>query len=122
MSKIRPLKQVHLSRLSPVMWTPKTGYPRPELSVPIHSVNSEGMGSENDDGRYVATPMNPKASPLWSNIYRIGAAGALSRVAPFGPDAFGTTEEERSTLGQFWPFIVAFGGMALFVYFGSRRP
>ena len=121
MSKIKPLKQVHLSRLSPVMWTPETGYPRPGLSVPINSVNGGGMGSENDDGRYVATPMNPKASPLWSNLYRIGAAGALSRVAPFGPDAFGATEEQ-STLSKFWPLIVAFGGLALFTYFGSRRP
>lgn len=104
------------------MWTPQTGYPRPELSVPIPSVNSGGMGSENDDGRYVATPMNPKASPLWSNLYRIGAAGKLSRVGPFGPNAFGATEENGSTLSNIWPFLVAFAGMGLFAYFGSRRP
>jgi hypothetical protein len=121
MNKIKALKQVHLSRLSPVMWTVQTGYPRPEISVPISSVNGGGMGSENDDGRYVATPMNPKASPLWSNTYRIGAAGALSRVAPYGPSAFGTAEE-GSKLSDLWPFFVALGGVALFTYFGSRRP
>ena len=120
MNRIKPLKQVHLSRLSPVMWTPQTGYPRPEISVPISSVNGGGMGSENDDGRYVATSMNPKASPLWSNLYRVGAAGALSRVAPYGPSAFGG--EESSTLSSLWPFFVAIGGIALFSYFGSRRP
>jgi hypothetical protein len=108
---------VHLSRLSPVMWTLQTGYPRPEIAVPIPEVN--GMGSDNDDGRYVATPINPKGSPLWSNLYRIGAAGALSRVAPYGPDAFGTDNgvDRMSTLKSLWPFFLALGGMAAFTYF-----
>lgn len=135
MNQVKPLKQVHLSRLSPVMWTLGTGYPRPEISVPIPSVNGGGMGGTGEylevpmsgmgtdavDGRYVATSINPKASPLWSNLYRIGAAGALSRVAPFGPDAFGT-DEEPSTLSKLMPFLVAFAGIGLFTYFGSRSP
>lgn len=137
MNKVQPLKKVHLSRLSPVMWTLQTGYPRPEISVPIPKVNN-GMGADVEeafaeylevpmsgmgasDGRYVATPINPKASPLWSNLYRIGAAGALSRVAPFGPDAFGT-DEEPSTFRKSLPFLVPLVGIALFTYFSSRSP
>jgi hypothetical protein len=129
MNAVKQLKQVHLSRLSPVMWTLQTGYPRPEIAVPIQEINGGmGMGEAdpaNSDGRYVATPINPKASPLWSNIYRLGAAGALSRVAPYGPDAFGTDngngEMQPSTFGALWPFFLAFGGMALLTYFGTRR-
>lgn len=125
MSAVKPLKQVHLSRLSPVMWTLQTGYPRPEIAVPIQEINGGmGMGEAdpaNSDGRYVATPINPKASPLWSNLYRIGAAGALSRVAPFGPDAFGTDNGDQPSTWGLWPFFLAFGGMALLTYFGTKR-
>lgn len=37
------LKRVHLSRLSPVMWGWKSGYPRRELGVPIKPAY-QGMG------------------------------------------------------------------------------
>jgi len=126
--RVKHLNKIHLPRLSPVMWSLQQGYPRKEIAVPIPDVQSIGMGddSQNADGRYVATQINPKASPLWSNLYRIGAAGALSRVAPFGPDAFGTdtengqTESQQSALSGLWPFALAFGGVALITYLGTR--
>jgi len=42
--EVRPLKQKHLSRLSPVMWTLQTGYPRPEIAAPIPPAPN-GMGN-----------------------------------------------------------------------------
>jgi len=128
MNQVKPLRQKHLSRLSPVMWTLQTGYPRPEIAVPIPEaqgmseyleVPMSGMGDAG--GRYEATPINPKASPLWSNLYRIGTAGALSRVAPFGPSAFGNDNGNGSTLSSLWPFFLAFGGMAALTFLFTRR-
>lgn len=35
-SGLKPLKQIQLSTLSPVMWSLKGGYPRKQVSVPIN--------------------------------------------------------------------------------------
>jgi hypothetical protein len=34
------------------------------------------------------TGVDPRGEALWSNLYRVGTAGSLSRVTPFGPAAF----------------------------------
>ena len=73
------LKQVHLSRLSPVMWGWKQGYPRKELGVPIQP--AYGMGGYES--------VNPIGSPIWSNTWQQRAAGALKRVNPSAMDGCG---------------------------------
>jgi hypothetical protein len=46
------LDRVHLSRLSPVMWSWKHGYPRKQLGVPIKPAYNAGMGAMgNGEGR-----------------------------------------------------------------------
>jgi hypothetical protein len=90
------LKIKHLARLSPVMHAYGQPFVREEEWVPI----GDGMGviGENyghagtlDDNYERAprgTPVDPRGEALWSNLYRIGTAGSLSRVTPFGPAAF----------------------------------
>jgi len=85
--ELRGLNQVHLSRLSPVMWSLKGGYPRKAMTVPIGAVG--GMGGD-DDGRYKSVPLEYQRQPVWNDLYRVGVLGAMSRVAPFGPAGFGT--------------------------------
>ena len=72
------LNRVHLSRLSPVMWSWQQGYPRKELGVPIKPAYN-GMGAYE-----TATPISPKGSPVWSDTWQQRAAGALQRVSPYG--------------------------------------
>jgi hypothetical protein len=74
------LKRIHLSRLSPVMWSWKHGYPRKELGVSIKPAYN-GMGNYE-----MATPINPKGSPIWSETWQQRAAGALQRVSPYAMD------------------------------------
>ena len=122
------LKQVHLSRLSPVMWGWKDGYPRKQLGVPIKPAYN-GMGSYATQAPYEqVTGINPAGDSVWNNLYRIGVAGKLSRTAPFGPSAFsgccgvGTEESgSENTMGALWPFFLAFGAFGLITYFGMRR-
>lgn len=98
--ELRGLKQVHLSRLSPVMWSVKHGYPRKAMTVPIESVG--GM-SGDDDGRYKSVPLDYQRQPVWNDLYRVGVLGAMSRVAPFGPAGFGGLGgPEDCTAGQIW--------------------
>ena len=89
------LKQVHLSRLSPVMWGWKDGYPRKQLGVPIKPAYN-GMGSYE-----AATEINPKGSPIWSETWQQRAAGALRRVSPYAMDGccpgVGTTNNENQS-------------------------
>ena len=73
----RHLRQVHLSRLSPVMWGWPQGYPRREWGVPIKP--AYGMGSTEGDNYEMATPINPIGSPVWSDTWQQRAAGALKR-------------------------------------------
>jgi hypothetical protein len=66
MYELNPLKQVHLSRLSPVMWRFGGTYPRKnQMAMPIHKAN--GMGSV--DAAYIT-------GSLWTDIALYGAAGA----------------------------------------------
>lgn len=44
----RPLRQVQLPRLSPVMWSRQTGYPRRDVSVPI--ARAPGLGLDPNLG------------------------------------------------------------------------
>ena len=126
------LKQVHLSRLSPVMWAYNEGYPRKTLGVPIEP--AYGMGDFGCGAQVPysdVTGIRPGGNPMWNNLYRIGVAGKLSRVAPFGPDAFTNCTNcgvgsdngngDESALSGLWPFFLAFGGFALLSYLGSRR-
>lgn len=46
MYELRPLNQVHLSRLSPVMWRFGGTYPRKTLSTPIGKTGVSGVGSD----------------------------------------------------------------------------
>lgn len=129
------LKQVHLSRLSPVMWAYQQGYPRKTLGVPIKSAYGMGdCGCGAQQPYSDVTGIRPGGNPMWNNLYRIGVAGKLSRVSSFGPDAFtnctncgvGTDNgngngEPASGLSAMWPFFLAFGGFALLSYLGSRR-
>lgn len=81
---LQPLKKKHLARLSPVMHGYGRPFVRPEEFVPI-------TGSMSGIGNYEAakgTAIDPRGEALWSNLYRIGTAGSLSRVTPFGPAAF----------------------------------
>lgn len=81
------LNQVHLSRLSPVMWAWNKGYPRKTLGVPIKP--AYGMGSTEENNYEVATPINPKGSPIWSETWQQRGAGALKQRHPFPMDGCG---------------------------------
>lgn len=127
------LKQVHLSRLSPVMWAWQDGYPRKEWGVPIKP--AYGMGLDAQAPYQDTTGIRPGGNPMWEKMYRIGVVGELSRVAPFGPDAFtnctncGSMGNENgadnvqvpSAFGALMPFFLAFGAFGLITYFGTRR-
>jgi hypothetical protein len=106
---LQPLKKRHLARLSPVMHAYGRSFIRPELEVPITAM---GNYEKVDKG----TPVNPRGEALWSNTYRIGAAGSLSRVTPFGPAAFsglGTNGNGTPSLGErisnISPLLIAMG-------------
>ena len=112
------LKQVHLSRLSPVMWAWQNGYPRKEWGVPIKSVYS-GMGGV---GNYeLATPINPKGSPVWSETWQQRAAGALKRV-PMSDCGCGvgngepTAEQSRRWRSEYTIGVLGFGALALYIF------
>lgn len=111
---LKNLKVRHLARLSPVMHAYNESFIRKEQFLPITD-DMQGMG------RYVrsdGTPLDPRGEALWSNLYRVGAAGSLSRVTPFGPAAFsgcsgcGQDAEpagrEQATMGLF-NILAAFG-------------
>jgi hypothetical protein len=102
------LKRVHLSRLSPVMWGWKQGYPRKELGVPIKP--AYGMGEFQS--------VNPIGSPIWSETWQQRAAGALKKVSPFAMDGCGCgnaeSEQGRPMLGL--GLMLAFGVGLLYWY------
>lgn len=112
---LKQLSTVHLTRLSPMMWSLPGGYPRKGMSTPI----GPAMGS--DDGRYVSVPLISQAQPVWNNLYRTGVIGGMSRVAPFGPAAFGSNGEaatESFTFGHAVALLLIAVPMIL-VIFGS---
>jgi hypothetical protein len=123
---LKRLKKKHLARLSPVMHAYNEPFVRKEQWVPIE----DGMGVLGDNYERAAkgTPIDPRGEALWSNLYRIGTAGSLSRVTPFGPAAFsglgtngngaelgpGVQEGAQQSLGQrirdMAPLLLALGG------------
>lgn len=109
------LKRVHLSRLSPVTWSWRQGYPRKEVGVFIGPAY-DGMGA-----CHMATPINPKGSPAWSETWQQRAAGALHRVNIQSMDGccpgVGTANGEgqgRPMLG--FGLLLAFGAGLLYWY------
>lgn len=105
-----PLKKVHLSRLSPVMRRSGSPYPRREMTVPIQP-SLGAMG--NYEGNVY--DVDPRGTPLWSDVYRIGAAGSLSRVSPFGPSAFGSNGDGASLLDRIRPMAPLLLGLGAIV-------
>lgn len=89
---LEPLKKKHLARLSPVMHAYNRSFVRPEWGVPITGMSGLGDNYEKatpaSPGLPQGTRIDPRGEALWSNLYRIGAAGSLSRTTPFGPAAF----------------------------------
>jgi hypothetical protein len=114
------LKQVHLSRLSPVMRPAGSIYPRqPQyLATPIPaSMGNYEMVPLGSDVQSI----DPRGMPLWSNLYRMGAAGNLSRVGTFGPAAFGDAEGSLAERARpMLPFLLALGVGAGLVWFMGR--
>lgn len=143
---LKQLKIKHLARLSPVMHAYNKPFVRKEEWVPIEDgmgVVGENYGNSGvlDDNYEVApkgTAIDPRGEALWSNLYRIGAAGSLSRVTPFGPAAFsglGTNgngaelgpaahEPAQQTLGQrirnMAPLLLALGGTVGVLFLANR--
>jgi hypothetical protein len=128
------LKRIHLSRLSPVMWSWKHGYPRRELGVPIKPAYN-AMGNYEDGPVPSQMPyaqvtgVNPEGTTLWNDLYRIGVAGKLSRVRPFGPSGFsgcqgcGNDEETGNGFsGLLTPWLLAILGFGVVTYLGTRGP
>lgn len=109
---LRGLRQVQLSTLSPVMWSLKGGYPRKPMTVPIGVVG----GMSGDDGRYASVPLEYARQPVWNNLYRTGVIGGMSRVAPFGPAAFGTEEVAGGTTWKKWVVILGAIGLASLMF------
>ena len=108
---LKQLNTVQLTRLSPMMWSKQGGYPRKGMSVPI----GPAMGS--DDGRYASVPLTSQAQPVWNNLYRVGVVGGMSRVAPFGPAAFGSNGDTTTSDGwKKWLFILLAIGVGATVF------
>jgi len=102
----KPLKTFYTGRLRPIMRAYKQPLPEGEWGGPIPSVPLRGMGNYEGNVQTV----DPRGSELWSNLYRIGTAGALSRVAPFGPAAFGTDNDSNSSAaGSVLPLLAVLG-------------
>jgi hypothetical protein len=75
---LKPLKQVQLSTLSPVMWSLKGGYPRKQMSVPIGREPALGTTEE------IVTMIGSTAGLLVllpvAALLGIGALGVLMNV------------------------------------------
>jgi hypothetical protein len=100
----QPLKTYYTGRLRRIMRAYKQPLPQGEAGYAIPPVPYVAMG--NYEGN--VQTIDPRGSELWSNLYRIGSAGALSRVAPFGPSAFGD-DEGPSPVSSVLPLIAIFG-------------
>ena len=106
----QPLKSVWTARLSPVMRAADQPLIRPPVVEPI----TREMGALGSVDPAPVRPVRPRNRALWSDLHRIGAAGALSRVRPFGPDAFsGNPEGESSNYLQ--PFLWGAAGAIIFM-------
>ncbi len=111
---LKGLRQVQLSTLSPVMWSLEGGYPRKQMSVSI--AKDPALGGLGDDGRYASVPLEYARQPVWNNLYRTGVIGGMSRVAPFGPAAFGTEEVSGGDAWKKWLVILGAIGLVSFVF------
>ena len=99
---LRSLKQVHLSRLSPVMWTTQGGYPRNPLVTRIGPLDVS-MGES--DGRY--------APVTGWNRYN-----SVANLRPVKLGSNGDTE----TSSKFWlTFLLGAVGAAALTYMVGRQ-
>jgi len=65
---LKPLKQIQLSTLSPVMWSLKGGYPRKAMTVPI--ARESALGGYEDGLRPLNQVHLSRLSPvMWSTKY-----------------------------------------------------
>ena len=65
---LKPLRQVQLSTLSPVMWSLKGGYPRKPMTVPI--AKEPALGEYNDGLKSLRQVHLSRLSPvMWSTKY-----------------------------------------------------
>jgi hypothetical protein len=99
---LKSLNQVHLSRLSPVMWTTRGGYPRQTLSTKIGPLDMS-MGSF--DRRY--------APVTGWNRY--------NSVANLRPIAFGSNGDTSASPGYWLPFLIGMVGAAALAYLVGRQ-
>ena len=83
------------------------------MSMPIHKAN--GMGAYENP-----TIVSPRGEPIWSNTYRIGAAGALSRVRPFGPSAFSGDGDATYVTGSMLGDLAVYGAAGVALYFAVK--
>jgi hypothetical protein len=78
-----------------------------------------GMGNYEGNVQQV----DPRGMPLWSDLYRMGAAGSLSRVGTFGPAAFGTNGNGNGLMERvrpLLPLILAMGAGAGLIWLMGR--
>ena len=91
-----PIGTAYTPRLSQAMWayggqriptTWATGIPQ---AYPYGGSEITGAGSYVSQplGEYDTRPLDiqPRHDPLWSNLWKIGAAGSPGRVVPYGPE------------------------------------
>jgi hypothetical protein len=88
-------------------------------------INIKPMYIGNGNYEPSTKTIRPRNKALWSDLYRIGAAGALSKVKPFGPQAFSGLGDTQDGGKWFWiagisAAFLAFG--ALTVLGGRRQP
>lgn len=77
--ELRPLSQVILPRMGPVMWDKPHGYHLRQAGVPIHTLQS-AMG--DSDGRYIVNPVLPRIP------------GSKTMI-PYRPYGFGSNGETQ---------------------------
>lgn len=95
--ELRPLSQVILPRMGPVMWDKPHGYHLRQAVVPIQPLESS-MG--DSDGRYIVNPVLP----------RIPGSRVVIPYRPSGFGSNGETQAPSSTTGgdawKKWLFIL----------------
>lgn len=94
----RGLKQVHLSRLSPVMWTTQGGYPRKPLATPIGPLDMS-MGIDSDNRYAPVTGWN-----------RYNSVANLRQIA------FGSNGDTTTSPNRWLPFLLGAVGAAALAY------
>lgn len=145
---LKPLNQVHLSRLSPVMWSLKGGYPRKAMTVPIAGESAlggydDGLGPLNQvhlsrlspvmwttRGGYPRQTLSTKIGPLDMSMGSFDRRYApvtgwnqYNSVANLRPIAFGSNGDTVASPGTgFWfPFLLAAGGALVLTMLFNRQ-